>query len=908
MNTNVLRAVFSRNFVSYFANPTGYVFICVFVLLSSFAAFWPFEFFNSNLANLDQLNKVFPFIMLIFIPAITMSVWAEERRIGTDELLLTIPAGDFDIVLGKYLAALAIYSVSLAFSMFCNFIMLAWLSMAQLDVGLFMGTYFGYWLVGVAMLAVGMIASFLTQNLTIGFILGAVFNAPLVFAVTSDAIFGPKWARLVKEWSIGEQFGDFGRGMLSLSGVTYFVAIMAVMLYLSMVFIGRRHWARGRDWHIMACHFLVRTVSLGVLAVCAITLFYHFDVRLDATSAKLSSLSSETRTLLKELDPQRPVQIEAFVSPDVPESYVQARLDLLQMLRELRARGGGKVSVLINETERFSEEAARAERRYNIRPRRVVSLRRGAMAEDYIFMGVAFTSGLEKVTLPFVDRGIPVEYELVRSICTITQQKRKKVGILQTDAQLFGQFNMQTMSSSPNWPIIAELEKMYEVVRIDPSAPITEDLDALLAVQPSSLTQEQMTNFIAAVRQGIPTAIFEDPFPGFASQVPATSAPKRPPGGMNPMMRQQAPPKGNIIELWNMLGVDFSANQIVWQNYNPYPKLGHLPNELVFIGGGEGGKGSFNQEHNVSSGLELLLFPFAGSVTKLNSSPLTFDALVRTGDGAGIVRYDDMMQMSPFGPRGLNPNRNRIPANESYVLAAQIQGTVPAAMPESHPPEENKPEGEKPQETEVNVIVIADIDMLHREFFMLREQGANPEVGVDFQFDNVTFVLNALDVLAGDERFVSVRKRRPKHYTLQRIDERVEAARRATAEMRNEQQEQFKEAQQKTQQDLDKAMDELRKRMQEEKLDEQEILRRVMVAMKNGQRQSDTRVEQLRTQMERKLNEIETEQAVTIRQVQDRYKFWAVALPPIPPLIVAVFVFFLRRSREREGVSRSRLR
>ncbi len=906
MNTNVLRAVFSRNFVSYFANPTGYVFICVFVLLSSFAAFWPFEFFNSNLANLDQLNKVFPFIMLVFIPAITMSVWAEERRVGTDELLLTIPAGDFDIVLGKYLAALAIYSVALAFSMFCNFIMLAWLSMAQLDIGLFMGTYVGYWLVGVAMLAVGMIASFLTENLTIGFILGAVFNAPLVFAVASDAIFGAKVARLVKDWSIGEQFGDFGRGMLSLSGVTYFVAIMAVMLYLSMVFIGRRHWARGRDWHIMACHFLVRTVSLGVLAVCAISLFYHFDVRLDATSAKLSSLSPETRTLLGELDPKRPIQVEAFVSPEVPESYVQARLDLLQMLRELRARGGGKVRLLINETERFSEEAARAEQRFNIKPRRVVSLRRGAMAEDYIFMGVAFTCGLEKVTLPFVDRGIPVEYELVRSICTVTQQKRQKLGILQTDAQLFGQFNMQTMSSSPNWPIIGELEKMYEVVRVDPSAPITEDLDALLAVQPSSLGQEQMTNFIAAVRQGIPTAIFEDPFPYFAGQVPATSAPKRPPGGMNPMMmRQQPMPKGNIGELWNLLGVDFSANQIVWQNYNPYPKLSHLPNELVFIGGGEGGKGHFDQEQNVSSGLELLLFPFAGAVTKLNSSRLTFDALVRTGDGAGFVRYEDMMQMSPFGPRGLNEHRNQIPANQSYVLAAHIRGDVPAAQPMAGEETDQAPEEKKNRETEINVILIADIDMLHREFFMLREQGA---VGVDLQFDNVTFVLNALDVLAGDERFVSVRKRRPKHYTLQRIDERVEAARRATAEMRNQQQQEFKEDQKQAQNDLDKAMEELRKRMREEKLDEQEILRRVMVALKNGQRQMGTRVEQRRTQMERKLNEIETDQAVAIRQVQDRYKFWAVALPPIPPLIVALIVFFTRRSREREGVARSRLR
>ena len=71
MNTNVLGAVFKRNFISYFANPTGYVFICVFVLLGSFAAFWPNEFFNSNLANLDQLNRIFPWLDCAWKPAAT---------------------------------------------------------------------------------------------------------------------------------------------------------------------------------------------------------------------------------------------------------------------------------------------------------------------------------------------------------------------------------------------------------------------------------------------------------------------------------------------------------------------------------------------------------------------------------------------------------------------------------------------------------------------------------------------------------------------------------------------------------------------------------------------------------------------------------------------------------------------
>src|SRR3989304_4470038 len=149
MNLTVIKAIFKRDFVSYFSNPTGFLFICVFVVLSALAAFWPPEFFSSNLANLDQLSRWLPFIMLVFIPAITMSIWAEERRQGTDELLLTVPASDFDVVLGKYLAGVAIFTVALLFSAFSIFLMFKY-GLGDPDPGLFSRTYTGSRVIGVA--------------------------------------------------------------------------------------------------------------------------------------------------------------------------------------------------------------------------------------------------------------------------------------------------------------------------------------------------------------------------------------------------------------------------------------------------------------------------------------------------------------------------------------------------------------------------------------------------------------------------------------------------------------------------------------------------------------------------------------------------------------------------------------
>src|SRR3989337_1608663 len=178
MNSTVFKAIFKRDFVRYFSNPTGYVFICVCVVRSALAAFWPPEFFSNNLANLDQLSRWLPFIMLVFIPAITMSTWAEERRQGTDELLLTIPASDFDVVLGKYLAGVAIFTVSLLFSALSIFTVFKY-GLGDPDGGLFASPYIGYWFIGIAMIAIGMVASFLTSNLTVGFILGTLFNMPL---------------------------------------------------------------------------------------------------------------------------------------------------------------------------------------------------------------------------------------------------------------------------------------------------------------------------------------------------------------------------------------------------------------------------------------------------------------------------------------------------------------------------------------------------------------------------------------------------------------------------------------------------------------------------------------------------------------------------------------------------------
>ncbi|HID22807.1 MAG TPA: ABC transporter permease, partial [Planctomycetaceae bacterium] len=527
LRKHVIEAVFKRNLMAYFSGVLGYLFIVVFVVAGAAFAFSP-EFFANNLANLDQLSRYYPLLLLFIVPAITMGVWAEEKKLGTDELLFTLPATDVEILLGKYLAVVCVYTVALLFSL-TQLGVLAYY--ADPDWGLLICTYFGYWIAGASLLSAGMFASALTNSNTVAFVLGVAICAVPVFI---DRL--APGNQFLQELSLSEQLREFTMGVIPLSGILYFVSFAVFMLYLNAVVIGRRHWSSGREGALMELQFGIRAICLAATLVSLNVVVGRgsevIGLRFDMTAEKIFTLSSTTRELIKKIDKDHPVLIQAFISRRVPREFVFKKRQLRGLLRQYDRLGGNRIAVRFVDVEPYSEEAEEAES-YGIEPLRVQTEREGRFEEVDIYLGAVVSSPYDEVVIPVFEEGTPIEYELTRSIRTVSQEERLTVGILRTDALVTGGFRMAAFRSVPEWRISRELKKQYRVEEVSPDSEIDrEKYDVLMAVLPSSLTQKQMEHFVDYVQSGKPVLIFDDPYTWYDQGMSSPRQPKPRPGGM----------------------------------------------------------------------------------------------------------------------------------------------------------------------------------------------------------------------------------------------------------------------------------------------------------------------------------------------------------------------------------------
>jgi len=526
---NVVRAVARRDLGTQFASPTGYVFITIFVFTCAFAAFWLPGFFVRNIDSLDQLNAWFPLLLLILAPAIAMGAWAEERRSGTETLLLSLPVGPASIVLGKQLAAVTIFTAALFIAAAGELGVLFYLGSP--DPGLLAANFFGQWLAGVALVSIALAVGSAARSQTIAFVLSAFVGAGVV---------GLGWllrlVPLAPAQPLAEivdfpgRLASFGRGVIAPADVAYFVGLTIIAVGLNVFTIDRRRFSGAPGAVRATALFLIRFVASAVTLIAVVVMLGRLPLSVDLTAERLWSLSDETVLLIDDIPRDAPVQITAFVSKKAPGRYAQVRQTLVGLLESMRGASGGRIKLRIVDTEPFSEASREAQRVYRITPAIVTpdpSVGGGATQE--VYLGVAVASGAQRSVIELLTPGLPVEYELTRAVRAVSATARKRVGILDTEANIFGAFDFTTLTPGRDWPLVDELRKQHTVERISADQPISHEIDCLIVAQPSTLTQPQLANLIDFIRNGGPTLLLEDPLPQVNPGI-ATAAPRAPAG------------------------------------------------------------------------------------------------------------------------------------------------------------------------------------------------------------------------------------------------------------------------------------------------------------------------------------------------------------------------------------------
>lgn len=238
-------AIFRKELTLYFSTLTGYISGGLFLLLSALALWvlpgWG-NVFETNTASLAPLFSLAPWLFLVLVPAVTMRMFAEERREGTLELLLSRPVSLWGVVLGKYLASVALVVLILLPTLLFPFFLHRYLaSVSSMDWGAMWGSYFGLLLLGAVYAAVGLLASTFTSNAVVSFLL-AVVGCVLLYVGLGELgrLFSGGVQYTFTGLGIEEHYRSIRRGVVDSRDLLYFFSVIFLCLYAAVRVLRRR--------------------------------------------------------------------------------------------------------------------------------------------------------------------------------------------------------------------------------------------------------------------------------------------------------------------------------------------------------------------------------------------------------------------------------------------------------------------------------------------------------------------------------------------------------------------------------------------------------------------------------------------------------------------------------------------
>lgn len=236
---NRIRAVAARELRAYFHSPIAYVFLAAFAGAALFTFFNLGGFFARGRADLRGLFDAVPFLMLLLVPAVTMRLWSEERKQGTIEVLLTLPARDHELVLGKFLASWGLLAAGLVLTLSLPVTVAV---LGDLDAGPSIGGYLGALLLGAAYLALGQFVSATTENQILAFLATTLLCLALwgIGAETFAGLFPDRTGSVLRALGTGARFASIARGVVDLRDLVYYATLTGFFLIASIAALRAR--------------------------------------------------------------------------------------------------------------------------------------------------------------------------------------------------------------------------------------------------------------------------------------------------------------------------------------------------------------------------------------------------------------------------------------------------------------------------------------------------------------------------------------------------------------------------------------------------------------------------------------------------------------------------------------------
>ncbi len=524
MNNNIL-TITRREGAAYFNSAIAYIFATVFVLLNG--GLYMAQFFLIGRADMRPFFSMLPFLLAVFIPAVSMRLWAEERRGNTLEMLLTFPMQTHELVLGKFFAALLFYLAALAGTLSIP-LMLAFLG--RPDFGAILGGYTGAVLIGAFFLAIGIfISGFLRDQIT-AFILGMMICFSLYFAGTefvSSSIDGwvPGLGTLIRLFvGAARHFDAFAKGVLDMRDVLYFVLGAALFLVLNGFWLEGRMRPKARSIFTSAV-----LVSAGIFVLGNWFLSGFSLGRFDLTQGHIYTVSRTSKDILRAL--KSPVTVKLYISSEekMPAGMKTLEADVSGKLEEFRLASGGKFEYKILHMEAVNAMQDTREGRKDsleselsqkgVEPFQVQSIEADEVGVKLIYssMSIAYKEKAEELIPRIMPETLDeLEYLLISKIFRLTLAQAPRVAIVapyeerNLDPQMQMILAQLTGGAAQGYredqyellPMALKYEG-YETdrIRLSEEEPIPAGTKTLVVVEPSHFSKRQLfeiSRFVAA--------------------------------------------------------------------------------------------------------------------------------------------------------------------------------------------------------------------------------------------------------------------------------------------------------------------------------------------------------------------------------------------------------------------------